>query len=502
MKLFNKKIWVTALFAIGFMGTAISFAANGFSGQKGGMDYSWKAYPASAKKEDAILLVERTVPKAIRPNKEYTYEVKISNQSFYKLDQVLLTEIIPENFTLIKAFPAPTSRSKAIKWDLGMMAPGQVDVLTITGKATSPGRIVHRGQAELNCDLGSMTAIMEVVEPVLQFRVVSPAEIILGEDIPVKVQFRNGGNAPVVNAKLSHPLSRGLKTKAGKNSVYINIGNIQPNEIKSFDFVLNANNVGIYENKLVAKADDGVNASALMKVSVQQPKLKLTGTAPTKRFVGNVIKYTTKVVNTGSANAKNVICRMPLPKGVKFVSADEGGRVDKGAVEWKLGTLQPGEEKSITSRIIAEKIMVVHTSIKAQATGAKSVDRALVTNVAGIPAILLKMDDINDPVPVGETETYIINVENQGSLAATGIVVMCKLEESMEFVKSEGSVKSKVNGYTVTFEPIARIAPQAVAVLKVVVRAKKSGDVRFRVEINSNELTRPVREAESTNFYE
>ena len=54
----------------------------------------------------------------------------------------------------------------------------------------------------------------------------------------------------------------------------------------------------------------------------------------------------------------------------------------------------------------------------------------------------------------------------------------------------------------VVFEPIAKIEPQDVSILKVVVRAKKEGDVRFTVEINGNELTRPVKEAESTNFYE
>jgi len=501
MKLFKKRLWTSALLVAGFV-SSITGSADNFSGDKDGMNYSWKAYPSSAKKEEAILLVERSVPKAIRPNKEYTYEVKITNQSFYKLDQVIITEVLPENFTLIKPFPAPTTRDKVLKWDLGMMAPGQVDVVTVTGKATSPGKIYHRGQAELNSDLGSMTAIMEIVEPVLQFRVISPGEVILGEDIPVKIQFRNGGNAPVLDARLTHTLSRGMTSSTGTNKVQIPIGNIQPNEIKTFDLKLKAKDVGIYENKLIATAKDGVSATAVMKTSVQQPKLKVTAKAPSKRFVGNVIKYTTKIVNTGSATAKDVICKMPVPSGTKFVSADEGGRLDNTNVVWKLGSLQPGEEKAFTSRLIAKKIMVIQTSMRAEALGATPVQTAMVTDVAGIPAILLKMHDINDPVSVGETETYVINVENQGSLAATGIVVKCILEDSMEFVKSEGPVKSKLVGGNVVFEKIAKLDPQDVSTLKVIVRAKKAGDVRFTVEINSNELSRPVREAESTNFYE
>ena len=498
----TKRLWTSALLVAGFVSSITGSADNSFSSEKNGMNYSWKAYPSSAKKEEAILLVERVVPKAIRPNKDYTYEVKVTNQSFYKLDQVIITEVLPENFTLIKPFPAPTSRDKVLKWDLGMMAPGQVDVVTVTGKATSPGKIFHRGHAELNSDLGSMTAIMEVVEPVLQFRVIAPSEVILGENIPVKIQFRNGGNAPVLDARLTHSLSRGMTSDTGSNKIVIKVGNIQPNEIKTFDLLLKTKDVGIYENKLIATAKDGVSATAVMKTSVQQPKLKVTAKAPSKRFVGNAIKYTTKIVNTGSATAKNVICRMPIPSGTKFVSADEGGRLEKNVVVWKLGSLQPGEEKAFTSRIIAKKIMVIQTSLRAEALGAAPVVTALVTDVAGIPAILLKMQDINDPVPVGETETYVISVENQGSLAATGIVVKCILEDSMEFVKSVGDVKSKLVGGNVVFETIKKIEPQDVSTLQVVVRAKKEGDVRFTVEINGNELSRPVREAESTNFYE
>jgi uncharacterized repeat protein (TIGR01451 family) len=148
MKKLKFKVFTSALVIAGMICSLTTFGATSFAKKSSTVNYSWKAYPETAKKEEAVLLVERTVPKAIRPNKEYTYEIKVTNQSFYKLDDVVVTEVLPENYTLIKTFPEPTSKAKVLKWDLGMMAPGQVEVITNTVKATSPGRIDHIGHAE------------------------------------------------------------------------------------------------------------------------------------------------------------------------------------------------------------------------------------------------------------------------------------------------------------------------------------------------------------------
>ena len=52
------------------------------------------------------------------------------------------------------------------------------------------------------------------------------------------------------------------------------------------------------------------------------------------------------------------------------------------------------------------------------------------------------------------------------------------------------------------FAPLAKPAPKAKAEWRVVVKAVKAGDVRFKVTMNTDQLTRPVEETESTNLYE
>ena len=54
----------------------------------------------------------------------------------------------------------------------------------------------------------------------------------------------------------------------------------------------------------------------------------------------------------------------------------------------------------------------------------------------------------------------------------------------------------------VTFAPLARLAPQAKAEYRVIVKGTKAGDVRFKVDLISDQMTSPASETESTHIYE
>ncbi|MCJ7692733.1 MAG: hypothetical protein MUO22_04900 [Sedimentisphaerales bacterium] len=54
----------------------------------------------------------------------------------------------------------------------------------------------------------------------------------------------------------------------------------------------------------------------------------------------------------------------------------------------------------------------------------------------------------------------------------------------------------------VNFAPLQRLTPKAKTTWRVVVRAVKSGDVRFRTTMNTDQIERPVEETEATHLYE
>ena len=317
---------------------------------------SWMTFPyKSPDISKSKLLVEREIPNSIKPNKEYTFSLRVSNKSMYKIDGIILKEKIPENFKFIKADPVASVHGTTLEWNLGMMASGQKETIAITGMAISSGDVEHTGKIALKYDLGQMITIMEVIEPKLNFNIVAPAEVIVKDIIPVVCVFKNTGSAPVVNAIINDKLPKGLKTKYGKNTININVGTLQPNISKKYNMELEAVQEGSYNVKLTVKANDNVNVSSVLKVFVGKPKLAVTAKAPSKRYVGNKVRYSILVKNIGNAIANKVTTEMKIPNAVKFISANEGGSLKDGSLEWQVSSLRPNETKNLEAVLIGEK---------------------------------------------------------------------------------------------------------------------------------------------------
>lgn len=493
--------------------------------------HSWKGYPESAKTPaEAKLLIEREIPKTVRPNEYYTYIIKVTNQSYFKTDNVSIMEKMPDGFELQNAVPAPQKRGNDLKWDLGVMVPDQREIITVTGKVTKTGRFQHTGSARVNFNLDDMLTIMEVTEPLLQIRQRGqvPENVIVGEVFPVSLSVDNVGSATVREAKLEHSFPANMTTKDGAPKISIPLGDVSLGQSKNIDLQLKAVKTGVYDNKFVVVAKDGVSASASIKTSVRQPDLKLSVDAPRMRFVGNFIDYKLKVTNDGDGAAKDMQAQLQVPDGTEFVSANEGGQLDKSnnTVTWHMKSLESKETKELDVQVKAKEIRRVRAMARASAFAASPRQATADTSIEGIAALLLQVNDINDPVPVGETETYVIKVTNQGSLPATNIRISCDLEESMEFRSSTGPTNALVagsevtaaapadgavepaaadkalkKGKVITFAPLASLAPGKDAVWRVVIKALKEGDYRFNANVISDQLTRPVNENESTTFY-
>ncbi|MGF1484060.1 MAG: hypothetical protein ACFBZ8_06820 [Opitutales bacterium] len=466
-------------------------------------NYTWKGFPPSARTpQEAEILVEKSVPREVKPREIYSYEMAVVNRSGYSLDDISLTEALPADFKLESATPKPEIRQNSLRWNLGTMAPGQKEIITITGSASRAGSLKHGGNTDLNFSLGEMVAIVAVVEPNLEFKLTGPTNAVINDLIPIQLTVRNAGSAPVRKAKIVHTLPKGLLTKEGKSNIEIPVGDLQPGASRAYDLSLRGIEIGDYQTKFIVTALDNLSAQATYRTSVQRPQLVISADAPSRRFVGNIITYDITLKNTGNAPARNTVIEQALSEGTSLVSANEGGNSVNNAVVWNVGTLQPGETKRVQAKAVAKQILTARSVAKARAVAADNVDAVMTTDIEGIAAILLEVGDLNDPVPVGETETYEIKATNQGSKTATRLVVRCILEDGMEFVKSTGATKANLEGNSIVFEPLPALDAQSEAVWRVIVKATKANNVRFTASIESEQLDRPVTENEATHFYE
>lgn len=119
----------------------------------------------------------------------------------------------------------------------------------------------------------------------------------------------------------------------------------------------------------------------------------------------------------------------------------------------------------------------------------------------GVPAILVELVDLEDPVEVGQQVTYVITITNQGDPPGSNVRFLVNLPASQEFVSGSGATRVLAQDRTIKTEPLPTLAGKAKASWRVVVKVLQPDDARFKVEVSSDQFEKPIRVEESTRLY-
>jgi len=462
-----------------------------------GGGYSWLALPTGAKATSA-LLIERTAPTQVAVNAPYEYEIKATNLTDMPLNEVVVTNTSDPNFKFASSDPAPTSSSANKQvWNLGTLGPRESKTIKVTGQATKAVAIKDCLEATYNTKLCND---VEVVEPAITMTSSAPAQVLSCEPIPVTYTVTNTGTGVARNVKLDAPITGGT-TQEGASSVSIAVGDLGPGESRTINTTLKPTGKGNVGSSATAAGDGNLKVTSSATTKVVKPTLTITKTGTDTTLLGRDLAYVIKVTNTGDGEARDLVIQDSVPAGSALKTASDNGAVSGDQVLWNIGTLAPGASKEVTVAYSAPRIAKYESTAVARAYCADAVTAVKASEVRGIPAILLEVIDEVDPVIIGETTVYAIGATNQGSAVGTNITIVATLEPTMEFISAEGVTNATVAGNTVTFAPLKELPAGEKAVWRVTVRAKNPGDVRFKVVMNSDQITRTVEETESTNFY-
>ncbi len=460
---------------------------------------STMAIPTGERSTSALWL-EHTAPAEVPQGQQFDSEIRVTNLTKNTLQSIQVTDYCSANFKLIDSNPTPQSaQGGALRWDLGSLGPSETKTIVIRGSATEVGTV--KSCIDASYESRSCLAI-NVVKPKLQLTIQAPAEVLQCDAIPVQLTVTNSGTGVARNVLIQDALPKGLTTDKGSEVITLSLGDLAANQTKSANVTLKAAATGSYENKATASAEGGLSVDASATTAVHKPELAIDQTGPERIFVGREIAYTVTVTNQGDGEARDTVVETTLPTGTKVVSTHPGAATEGGRLVWRVGRLNPGDSATARITLVPSSISTIESTTTAKAHCAAAASDSVKTDVQGIPAILLEVIDLSDPIQVGSNETYEITATNQGSAADSNIQIVCTLEDAMEFVSAEGVTQGTVEGHTVTFAPLSVLPPKTKATWRVTVKSLSPGDVRFQATMTSDELKRPVEETEATNFYE
>ncbi len=490
--------------AIGVAMAAEGMGSANYKEAKGSI-YSWCGFPGPCNvPSSAIVLLEKQGPCEVIIGDTFSYQIQISNRSAVDIIAVTLNDELPPNFAVESIEPKPTREEGGkMYWDLGSIPAKSAKLITITGRALQLGCLVSNALAKI-CYEMPLPLVTRVIQCNVDIKKTLPAVADLCDPIPMCLTVFNVGSAPATNVCVVDKLPDGLLTKDGKSEINIAVGTLPVGGQKTFSIDLKATKSGEFTNTACVSADRNCYSQSSATVKVVAPDLELMAVGPADGYICTTVPYQITVTNKGNSPAQDVIVTDCITgNGVKIEKVSDNGKVSKNRVAWALGTLNPGESRTVclwlTSAV--EGPIGSEFAVTARCADSKKANHCL--NLIGVPGVLTSLKDNCDPVQVGGQVTYTITASNTGSRDATNLVYTITLDEGQEYVAGNGATAvNVVDAKTLKFAPLPVLAKGATASWNVTVKATSVGDKRFKTDLLTNELTGPVHKAESTNFYQ
>lgn len=452
------------------------------------------------------LTVEKRGPREVQVGKAARYEILVRNVGSATAHDVMLRDGVPYGTALITTTPpaSPVNPANAgppgdLAWMLGSLPPG--------GQA----RVAMEVMPKLEGEIGSVASVTfradasvrsRATKPDLRLDVADPKPVLIGRDVKFPITITNPGTGVATGVILEGLLPDQLTHRAGKELEF-DVGQLQPGGSRTIDLSLGSTGPGVHTIRLVARADGQIEVERIIKVEITAPTLELTAEMPARRYLQRPAVCTIAMANTGTAPAKGVELAAQLPPGVKFVRANNAGYYDERThrVLWNLEELPAAERGAVELVVMPVDLGSQKIVAAARSADGLSDQVAHTIEVEGLAAVTFEVTDSEDPIEVAGLTEYVIRVGNQGTKAASGVRLSATILGEMEPVEAKGPAAHRIDNLTVTFEPLARLAPTEEAVYRIRVRGHRAGDQRVQVQLTSDDHPAPITKEEITRVY-
>ncbi len=446
------------------------------------------------------LVVTKNAPPEIQVGKVAKFEVTVRNVGTVDAKDVVIRDEVPHGTRLAETNPpASQTPSGALMWEMGTIKAGGEATVVMQIMPTEEGDI---GSVATVSFQAAASAKSIATRPQLTLEQTCTQQALIGDNVIFHIKLSNPGSGVATNVVLSEEVPAGLQHTDGRQLEY-QIGTMRPGETRLLELTLKADQPGMVDNVIVAKAEGNLQVEDHCSVEIIAPSLQVGIEGPRRRYLERKATFHIQVANPGTAPAHKLELIAQLPHGLKFVSTNNAGHYNaqNHSVRWSLEEL-PAKEMGIvelTTLPLEIGNQRIHAETKAD-MGLSDVADHDVT-VEGLAAILFTVSDKVDPIEVGGQTTYDIRVVNQGSKVGTNVRLAALIPPGMTPINGEGPTRVSIDGQRVMFEAIPRLAPQADANFKIHVKGNTPGDQRVQVQLITDEVNQPVTKEESTHVY-
>lgn len=454
-------------------------------------------------------------------NEKINYTIEISNPGAAEANDVVVKDTLPEGFSYLEASIAPEEAvGKVLTWKIGTLPQNGTRRINLTVKADQVGRwtnVVEVTSREFPPQ--SSRAETLVGAPELYIIKEGPAEVRKDNMATYTIILKNNGNAVAKDVFIRDEVPAGMEYRGkvdGFNLKWV-VGELNPSQDIKYSYTVRAIQTGTFVNTAKVFLRNREVHKAECQTKVIAPDLKLTKEGSLRIYLGKPAEYTINVVNDGNAVAKEMVLVDTLPKELEYISSEPRGifKPAKGeelaTVTWRLGDLAPGTTTTIKlqTRAVssATNILVCRNTVKLRSDSPElpqiqPLEAFAETTIMGVPAMHIGTYDVDDPIEVGKTTIYVIEIRNEGSSACTNVKFESHLDDEMEFVSATGPTPNRPEGLNkVIFDPYPILQPNAKLIFKVVAKGVKTGSAKNTATVRYDQFDKPIIAEEGTTVY-
>lgn len=435
-----------------------------------------------------LVHMSKTMPAEAVLGENFTYELKPMATGC--AGNVIVTDEIPAGATLVSTDPQASVQGNKLVWNLGNMDAGESKTLKVTLRPEKEGTLF--GCATVAAD-PRVCAQTVVGKPALAIDKSGPTTAQLGADLSYNVTVKNTGTSVAKGVVINDTIPAGL----GGGTKSFQIGDLAPGASKTVTVPAKAAERGRHCNVAVATSTNAGQVQDDACTTIVKPGLKLTKTGETEEFINKQATYKIVAENIGDTELTGVVVTDNAPAGTRIISAP-GSNISGNVATWNVGSLKPGETKTfdvvLTSPTAGRTCNVASINT---AQGLRESSEAC-TLWKGISAVLIEVVDDPDPLQIGEQTLYTIRITNQGNADLTNINTVAQYQREVTPVASQGGT---VDGKTVRFPTVPKLAAKQSVTYTVTGKAVEIGDHRLVVTLTEDQLLSPVKEEESTRVY-
>jgi uncharacterized repeat protein (TIGR01451 family) len=459
---------------------------------------------ATVEWQAAFVALSQTAPPTAAVGQDLTYTITLTNTGQVETHYLTVRDIIPDGLTYVSSQPPANVDPKQLIWTLGALGAGQSRSLQVIFRPTRSAPINHCVTVVTDEGLQDQKCILtQVTVPQLKVTQTAPTTAALGVPIPYQITVTNAGTGPATHVLLKDEFDAGLTHASKVNAVELSLVSLPAGASHTETLVLTPQQAGKLTNRVVASADGGLTDRAEQAVTVQDVKLGVKITGRGFSYVGRSAEWSVEVTNPGENQVDGVELRDSLPAELVFQSATEGGLWSNGQVTWKLGLLKPHEQKTVQVKATCAKATPKARQVaRASASSGVSAQDEAGIEVRGVPAFRLDVVDLKDPVEVGSTTSYRIDVVNEGSLEGNQVQLVATIPTEMRVLSATGPAMWRQEGANLVFAPVDHLAPKATWSYTVVVQALQPATVVLHAELRTATSSKPIVTEEPTRIYQ